>query len=92
MNMDTHGENLERVGMNLRTAIYQFLEAKIEHGQPTFYADEITKYVQRAKFSAPGSALRILRDEKRKGNLEYTLLSRSQSHYRIDSLHPPVLQ
>lgn len=77
--METHGENLERVSVRIAAAVKQFCR---EHRR--FHADDLRNYVTEATgINAPASADRVLRDLRQKGQLNYRLLSRSESLYEV---------
>lgn len=49
----------------------------------TFHGDELQSYVTQEEPCAPGSPDRILRALRRAGRLDYQLVSRSKSLYRV---------
>lgn len=79
--MNTHGENLTRVYASIGTAVVSFCRERIGH---EFYASELRSYVT-ARFPgiAPESPGRILRELKLRGVIDYDLVSRAQSLYRV---------
>ena len=82
-NFDGQQENLERVSSRIGWAIVQFCR---EH--PRFHADELRKAVERETgIAAPASADRILRDLRQKGVIAYTVLSRRESLYEVNSVN-----
>ena len=56
--------------------------ANRNHGDE-FHGEELTDYVKRQASTAPGSPDRIMRQMRRAGELDYEVVSRSQSLYRI---------
>lgn len=77
-------ENLERVGSRIAASIVEYL-SKLGVGS-TFHADELASFVQRRVKAAPGSSDRILRELKRAKRVNYTVLSRSKSLYRVEPI------
>lgn len=78
-------EQLERVGESIAPLVLAFFATK----QPgdLFTMNSLTDYVRaRRSLGVVESAGRILRDLKRKGELNYELVSRSQSLYRVLAL------
>src|SRR4030095_3103600 len=75
-------EHLERVSSRIARAIVQFCR---EHKE--FHADELRAAVIQATGStAPGSADRILRDLRKRGIVDYVVVSRRESFYRVVSV------
>ena len=72
-------KQIKRVRSKIGQAIVDFCA---DH--PTFYADNLRAYVAlRCGSTAPASADRILRDLRRKDILNYEVISRTNSHYRV---------
>ena len=78
--MSNHQENLERVKSNISGFVLDFVRGR--EGS-TFYASELRSYVQKRHGTAPASPDRILRDLRQKGFLNYKVVSRSQSLYKV---------
>jgi len=78
--METHAENLQRVRVKLSHAILMFVANRRMDGRLDFHADDLREYVNR---HAPGSPDRVLRDLRQRGLVNYELLSRRGSLYRI---------
>jgi hypothetical protein len=77
-------ESLERVSSRIGSAIVAFCTARV--GQ-TFHADELRTAVTRAcGVVAPGSADRVLRQLRLTNRIQYVVLSRRESLYRIDGV------
>ena len=77
--MSEQQDNIERVGKRIGAAILQFCD-----GREKFHAEDMREYVRKAVgMVAPGSPDRILRDLRKKGLLDYKVLSRKNSHYQI---------
>jgi len=77
--MDEQQENIERVTARIGRVILEFCEFR-----DTMYADDLRKYVaQKVGKVAPGSPDRILRALRQQGKLDYEVISRSKSYYRI---------
>lgn len=75
-------ENIERVNARVESAIKEFCRT-----HEVFHADDLRRYVVRETgIAAPGSADRILRLLRQRGQLDYKCISRSQSLYRVFSV------
>ncbi len=79
-------ENLERVSQKIARYILDFCRACIVSSQSEFRMRQLEDYVRMMVQVriAPDSARRIFNDLRNKGRIGYTLLSRKDSHYRID--------
>jgi hypothetical protein len=76
---DEQAENLERVSSRIERAIIQFCSA-----HPRFHADDLRQFVAKETgIVAPGSADRILRDLRQRGQLNYKVLNRRGSLYQV---------
>jgi DNA-binding PadR family transcriptional regulator len=74
-------ENLDRVRDRIAAAVLEF--ASLFCGV-TFHAEQLHRYVSdRVGKVAPGSADRILRHLKQKGLVNYTVVDRARSLYRV---------
>ncbi|HEU0180326.1 MAG TPA: hypothetical protein VFV58_39320 [Blastocatellia bacterium] len=86
--MDEQQENIERVSERIGGAVKAFMRERC--GQQ-FFADDLRRYVRvNVGEVAPGSPDRILRMLRRAGELDYKVVSRSESLYEalwVD--HPP---
>lgn len=81
--IEEHVENLERVSSRIEWAIIDFCK---EHA--TFHADELRQAVTRVTgIAAPASADRILRLLRQKGVVNYEVVSRRESLYRVISVN-----
>lgn len=85
---DEQQAQLARVSGALAGAILRFLRARLATGRPEFYANELREYVQGAHDSAPASADRILRALRRAGNVDYVVVNRRDSLYRVLRVRP----
>jgi len=83
-----HGPaSLERISSRIGAAIVEFCTARV--GQ-TFHADELRAYVtERCGVVAPGSADRVLRQLRLTNRIQYIVLNRRDSLYRVDGVTPP---
>jgi hypothetical protein len=72
--------NLDRVSARIRPAVKEFCLSRI--GQQ-FHVEELTSYVRAKTTVAPGSPDRILRDLRQQGEIDYEVVSRSKSLYRV---------
>lgn len=76
-------EDRQRVKEKLEGLVLAFLK---ERGVgATFNLNELVLYVMQQKLVSPSSPGRILQLMKREGRIDYTVVSRSQSLYRITS-------
>lgn len=80
--MSEQSENIERVGNQIARFVKQFMDQR--KGRE-FHADEMRRYVAANVdgYVAPGSPDRILRDLRQRRVVNYELVSRSQSLYRV---------
>lgn len=72
--------NLKRVRGRIGGIVYAFCCARI--GQQ-FHLRELEEYVSERRDGAPDSPSRILRDLRQSGLIDYEVVSRSQSLYRV---------
>jgi len=74
-------ENLDRVSERIGPAVLAFCASV---GLREFFADDLRRYVRRmAGEVAPGSPDRVLRDLRQRGLIDYAVVSRSESLYRM---------
>lgn len=72
---------LERVSVRIGKSVVAFCETRV--GQE-FHADELRDYVlSQCAPIAPASPDRVLRDLRKKGELDYEVVNRRQSKYRV---------
>lgn len=81
--MDDQEENIQRVRAKIGELILGFARARAAIGAMDFRADELRRYVLAAVPTAPDSAGRILRDLRHERKLDYIVVSRKDSHYRL---------
>lgn len=87
--MQTHGENLERVALRIAPAVMEFCRQRCRRESKLFHADELRKYVTAMTgINAPASADRVLRDLNQRRLLHYILVSRHESLYEIVWVRP----
>jgi hypothetical protein len=85
--MTEQADNIERVSAKIGRVILEFCRGKAT-GTP-FTADDLRRYVYaRVSNTAPGSPDRILRDLRQRGLLDYEVLSRKNSTYRLLGVVP----
>lgn len=78
--------DLIRVESKIGDVVKEFCRERLNK---SFTSEELRAYViKHAPESAPASSDRILRDLRQKGELSYTLLSRSESLYQVNSVTP----
>jgi hypothetical protein len=82
---------LVRVRHRIGVAICDALATRLALHRPEFFAEELRREVEAriGPKAAPGSADRILRDLRQRGVLDYVVLSRRRSHYRVVRVGPP---
>lgn len=81
---DGQATNLERVRAKLADAILAFCRQRLERGQAEFHAGELLAFVEaRVMGLAPDSPSRILRLLRRERKVDYTVVSRKDSLYRV---------
>lgn len=81
--MESHGENLERVSARMAPSVKQFCR---EHCGPArrFHADQLRRYVTLwTGINAPASADRVLRLLRQQHKLDYIVVSRRESLYEV---------
>lgn len=86
LNFDARAEqraNLVRVSNNIADIVTNFCRERLDEGQAEFYMTDLMRYANDRSTVAPDSAGRILRDLRRQKVIDYTVVSRSQSLYRI---------
>ena len=84
MSDDGQGENLERVSEKIARHIVDFTRARLSRREPEFHMCDLVEHVQgQVPETAPDSASRILRDLRQRCVIDYIVVSRKNSHYRI---------
>jgi len=76
-------ENLERVTHRIGQLVVEFCRSRVGK---QFYADELRAYVLAGMRGAPGSPDRILRDLRQRGVIDYVVVSRAKSLYRVEAV------
>jgi len=71
---------LQRVRGSTAWAISEFFTG-LQAGQE-FHADDLRRYVAERVSVAPASPDRVMRDMRKRGEIDYTVVSRSDSRYR----------
>jgi len=78
-------KNLARVNATIGAAVVGFYRHRLSIEKPEFHADDLRTYItSHAGITAPGSADRILRLKRRKGEVNYKIVSRRNSLYRFE--------
>lgn len=81
MSEESHTENLQRVSARIGRAILDFYEAD---PNAAFHADDLRDSVrEQCGRVAPASADRVLRDLRKKGEINYEVTNRRQSLYQF---------
>lgn len=78
--------HISRVTSQIARAILTFCRSRLATGQSEFHADDLRAWVSVREATAPGSADRILRDLRRAGVVDYRVVNRAQSLYRVVSV------
>lgn len=75
---------IDRVTSAIGGAILEFCRVRLRTGGE-FFADDLRRYVTLTTPTtcAPGSPDRILRALRRAGRVDYEVISRKHSHYRV---------
>ena len=82
--MSEQERQIRRVDRNIGDLVLAFCQSRRE-----FHLHELEAYVKEHHArSTPGSGGRILRQLKKQGKVNYEVLNRSLSHYRITSGKP----
>lgn len=83
--MSEQDDNLDRVSARIGGAIVKFYEQRKDSGRPEFHAGDLRAFVISCvgHALAPASPDRILRDLRKRGILDYKVMSRSQSLYEF---------
>lgn len=79
----SQSENLGRVRGRIGPLVLQFARSRLALGQPDFRMAQLQEYVRERAESAPASPDRILRLLRREGLLDYEVLDRAGSLYRV---------
>lgn len=79
--------NQNRVSTRVAPVIIAFAKSRIPTA-PEFHVEELRTFVYDRLQVAPASPDRILRMLKKRGDLNYTVVSRPKSLYRIESVSP----
>lgn len=81
----------ERVARKITWAIIDFMRRRLASGRLNFKADDLRRYAigaVGAQMVAPGSPDRIMRQLRQGGTVDYVLVSRSKSLYRVVFVKP----
>lgn len=83
-NYESNYPYLEKVSERIGHAVMSFYYDRLRQRAFQFHADELRDWViARVSVAAPASADRILRDMRQKGQLDYVVVSRSDSLYEF---------
>lgn len=84
---ETQDDNLERVATKIAPLVMEFCRqiwADAKRSLPQFHAVELTAFVRRRMDGlAPDSAGRILRELRKRGRVDYKIVSRRDSLYQL---------
>jgi len=78
-----------RVRGRVQVVVLAWCRERLAAGTTEFRMAELAEHVAQTQTTAPDSAGRILRELRQMGLVEYTLLSRARSEYRLDSAGKP---
>lgn len=82
--MDEQAENLERVSLKIARHVLQFCADCLAQETVRFHASDLCKFViDQMPNIAPDSPSRILRDLRRKQQIDYKVISRKDSLYEV---------
>lgn len=90
--MGEQSENIRRVGLKIGHRIVTFCQVRLALGEPRFFMQDLVDYVQDGfapASVAPDSTSRILRQLRLRGVIDYEVVSRRDSHYRLLPLEDP---
>ena len=92
--MSSDPQERARVRSRIGALIMEFCTERVKHFEGTFFMEELRVYIDRklAGCIAPDSPGRILRQLRQKGELNYIVLFRSQSLYRVVPVERPAEQ
>ncbi len=79
--------NLDRVSGNIARIVADFCRGRLDDGRAEFRMVDLTTFVNARSTIAPDSAGRILRDLRRQKVIDYTVVNRAQSLYRVTGVY-----
>ena len=82
----TQAQELARVEHHIADYVIDFCRLVLSRPVPEFFADELRRYVSLRTVGAPASPDRVLRDLRKKGAVQYRVISRSGSLYRVEAV------
>jgi hypothetical protein len=80
---DGQADNIRRVRSRIGDLVLGFCEGRLAAGRPEFRISELQAHVADATQAAPASPDRILRLLRREGRLDYEVIDRAASLYRL---------
>ena len=84
---ESQGEHLDRVRSRIGRSVLEFCRERLGE---TFHAQELRDRVAfDTGIVAPASADRVLRDLRQRGYVDYEVVSRRESKYRVLSVKEP---
>jgi len=75
---------LQDVTSRIGAFVHDFCILRLDRGKPEFHADDLRRFVAERAFVAPGSADRVLRLMRKRGEVKYRCINRAQSLYRLE--------
>jgi len=82
----TQTAELEHVKTSIRTLVEDFVKERYASGNVQFYMRELHNYIFDRAHIAPASPDRILRQLRREGKFDYTVIDRRASKYQLTPL------
>ena len=79
-------QQINRVKRKIGQLVTDFVYEVWQRSEKTFYVGELQQYVRARLPAAPASPDRILRQLRREGMLDYEVIDRSASRYRVLSV------
>jgi hypothetical protein len=81
----TQEEELERVSHRIEGAVHEFCRERLARAEDLFHMEDLLRYVNDVPEIkvAPASPDRVLRAMRAKGVVNYTVVERSKSLYRV---------
>lgn len=84
--MREQDENLARVSTKIAPIVLRFCRKRWHRGEPEFHMEELLRFVKLRTEIAPDSPSRILRQLRLKKRIDYIVVSRSESLYKLTAV------
>jgi hypothetical protein len=79
----TQAANLQRVSAKIGDVVWRFCVRRMRHHAPFNMVDLVAHVTAIMPFIAPDSPSRILRELRRQGRVDYVVVNRAASLYRV---------